>query len=76
MAIMDAAGNNVLGEFSKHVKEDHFFPYFFSNAYGTNPGIDSLLLNSPITPMSSASVGDFSFSMSCHLNSRVTIHYF
>ena len=64
MAIMDAADNNVLGVFSKHAKEDHFFPYFFSNAYGTNPGIDSLLLNSPITPMSTASVGDFSFSMS------------
>lgn len=55
--------NQVLGEFSKHIDSDHFFRNFFSNEYGTNPTIESLLLNSPITPLSqSATYTSFSTS--------------
>ena len=64
IALMDSPDNNVLGELSKHVQDDHFFPYFYSNAYGTNPTIDSLLMNSPITPMSQSAAIGYSFSMS------------
>ena len=38
--------NNILGEFAKHAKQDYFYKSFFSNAYGTNPTIENLLLNS------------------------------
>ncbi len=64
IALMDREDNNVLGAFSTHAKEDYFNPYFFSNAYSTNPTIDSLLLNSPITPMSQSQAVGHSFEMS------------
>ena len=64
IALMDSPDNNVLGEFSKHVQDNCFFSYFYSNAYRTNPTIDSLLMNSPITPMSQSVAIGYSFSMS------------
>ena len=64
IALTNSLDNDVFGAFAKHAKDDYFFPYFFSNAYGTNPSIDSLLLNSPISPMSQSSAVGFSFSMS------------
>ena len=44
--------NNVLGEFAQHAQSDHFYTQVFSNKYATNPTIENLLLNSPITPLS------------------------
>lgn len=64
LAIMDTEDNNVLGDFAEHAKDDYFYPYFFSNAYGTNPAIDSLLMNSPITPLSQSTAANHSFSIS------------
>lgn len=64
IALKDSAGNNVLGAFSKHAKEDYFYPYFFSNAYATNSTIDSLLLNSPVTPLSQSRAVGHAFKMS------------
>ena len=64
IALMDDKDNNVMGEFSKHAQNDYFFPYFFSNAYSTNPTIDSLLLNSPITPLPQSIAAKHSFSLS------------
>ncbi|MBT8439538.1 MAG: sulfatase-like hydrolase/transferase [Gammaproteobacteria bacterium] len=64
IAMMDSVDNNVLGAFSKHAKEDYFYPYFFSNAYATNSTIDSLLMNSPITPLSQSRAVGHAFKMS------------
>ena len=63
IAIFDKKENNVLGEFAKHSKEDYFFLNFFSNAYGTNPTIEELLLNSPIKDLSQSKGKNTPFSL-------------
>ncbi|SFV65479.1 Phosphoglycerol transferase [hydrothermal vent metagenome] len=50
-----------LGEFYKHSKEDYFFTHFLSNKYGTNPTLENLLLNSPITPLSQSNIDKLQF---------------
>lgn len=55
IALSDSKALPVLGSFRKHAKEDYFLPYFFSNQNGTNPSIESILLNSPLTPLSQSS---------------------
>lgn len=64
IALQDAQDNQVLGEFSQHAKNDYFFTRFFSNKYGTNPTIESLLLNSPISPITQSSANQHRFSLS------------
>ena len=64
IALTDAPDNPVLGSFRKHAQQDYFLPYFFSNQNGTNPTIESILLNSPLTPLSQSSGYKTSFSMS------------
>jgi len=54
----------VLGSFRKHAKEDYFLPNFFCNQNGTNPTIENILLNSPLTPLSQSSGYKTSFSTS------------
>jgi phosphoglycerol transferase MdoB-like AlkP superfamily enzyme len=56
--------NNILGEFAQHAKEDYLYKNFFSNAYGTNPTIENLLLNSPIKGISQSRASKISFDMS------------
>jgi len=56
--------NDILGEFAKHAKEDYLYKNFFSNAYGTNPTIENLLLNSPIKGISQSRASKISFDMS------------
>ncbi len=56
--------NNILGAFAKHAQEDYFYPSFFSNAYGTNPTIENLLLNSPIKGISQSRATKISFALS------------
>ncbi len=55
---------HTLGSFNQHRLDDYFFTNFFSNAYGTNPSIEALLLNSPITPLSQSSAYTTPFKMS------------
>ena len=52
IALSHSNDNNVLGEFNQHKSQDYFFNNFFSNSYGTNPTIERLILNSPISPLS------------------------
>jgi len=59
--------NNILGEFAKHKDEDYFYTGFFSNAYGTNPTIENLLLNSPIAGISQSRATKISFDYSAVL---------
>jgi phosphoglycerol transferase MdoB-like AlkP superfamily enzyme len=59
--------NNILGEFAKHMKQDYFYTGFFSNAYGTNPTIENLLLNSPIAGISQSRATKISFEYSAVL---------
>jgi len=59
--------NNILGEFAKHMKQDYFYTGFFSNAYGTNPTIENLLLNSPIAGISQSRATKISFDYSAVL---------
>jgi phosphoglycerol transferase MdoB-like AlkP superfamily enzyme len=56
--------NQVLGEFDRHRAEDHFFRMFYSNAYGTNPTVEALLLNSPVSPVSQSPARRVLFSFS------------
>ena len=64
IARRDAPDNPVLGRFRRHADEDHFFTRFLANTYGTNPTIESLLLNAPITPLSQSVARQTAFSMS------------
>ena len=64
IALNDSTAFPVLGSFGKHAKEDYFLPYFFSNQNGTNPSIESILLNSPLTPLSQSSGYKTHFSTS------------
>ncbi len=63
-ALEHGVHNDILGAFAKHAREDYFFPSFFSNAYGTNPTIENLLLNSPIKGISQSRATKTSFSLS------------
>lgn len=56
--------NNVLGQFAHHAREDHFYTQIFSNKYATNPTIENLLLNSPITPLAQSVASNTRFSLS------------
>ncbi len=56
--------NNVLGEFARHAQQDHYFLQFFTNQYATNPSIEALLMNSPITPLSQSLASNTSLSLS------------
>ena len=64
IAMSDSASNPVLGAFKAHAQQDYFLPYFFSNQSGTNPTIENILMNSPITPLSQSSGYKTKFSMS------------
>jgi len=64
IALAQGRDNDVLGEFQKHAESDYFFTKFFSNANGTNPSIDNILLNSPITPLSQSKAAKTFFEMS------------
>ena len=63
IALFNAKDNDVLGSFAKHAKQDYFFLKFFSNAYGTNPTIEALLLNSPVKDLSQSKGKDTKFSL-------------
>jgi phosphoglycerol transferase MdoB-like AlkP superfamily enzyme len=64
IARRDAPDNPVLGRFRRHGDEDFFATRFFATTYGTNPTIESLLLNAPITPLSQSVARQTRFSMS------------
>lgn len=64
IALGHGPGNQVLGDFAPHMAEDHFFRTFYSNAYGTNPSVEALLLNSPITPLSQSPARRVRFELS------------
>ena len=64
IALAQSQSNDVLGEFSRHAKEDHFYTRFFANRYATNPSIEALLINLPITPLSQSIANETHFSLS------------
>ncbi|HHJ34341.1 MAG TPA: alkaline phosphatase family protein [Gammaproteobacteria bacterium] len=64
IALAQSEDNNVLGEFAVHANEGHYYTNFFANKYATNPSIEALLLNSPITPLSQSVANETSFSLS------------
>lgn len=64
IALNDSDDIPVLGSFKKHAKQDYFLPYFFSNQFGTNPSIENILLNTPLTPLSQSNAYKTSFSLS------------
>ena len=64
IALSDSASNPVLGRFKKHAEEDYFLTSFFSNRYATNPTIENILLNTPLTPLSQSSGYKTTFSQS------------
>jgi phosphoglycerol transferase MdoB-like AlkP superfamily enzyme len=63
IAIYNSKTNNVLGSFAQHAKDDYMFYKFFSNAYGTNPTIEELLLNSPVKDLSQSKGKNTKFSL-------------
>lgn len=64
IALKQGDNNNVLGEFNQHKDKDYFSTNFFSNSYGTNPTIERLLQNSPITPLSQSKAKKTQFNIS------------
>ena len=56
--------NQVLGEFAKHATQDYFFKRVFSDRYGTNATIESLLLNAPIGPITQSTANNHHFELS------------
>ncbi len=64
IARRDGPENQVLGRFRRHADADHFFTRFFATTYGTNPTIESLLLNAPITPVSQSVARQTRFRLS------------
>ena len=64
VALLHDDENNILGEFAKHGEEDYLYESFFSNAYGTSPTLNNLLLNSPISGLSQSRAAKVSFSTS------------
>ena len=64
IALTQSADNDVLGEFARHAEEDYFFTRFLATTYGTNPAIESLLMNSPITPLSQSIANKTQFTLS------------
>lgn len=64
IARQHSESNNVLGAFAKNAREGHYFTQFFSNKYATNPTIENLLLNSPITPLSQSIASQTKFTIS------------
>jgi phosphoglycerol transferase MdoB-like AlkP superfamily enzyme len=64
IAQQQSEANQILGEFAKHTVDDYFFQRIFSDKYGTNPTIESLLLNAPIGPVTQSTANQHSFSVS------------
>lgn len=64
IALSDSNSVPVLGSFRQHAKQDYFLPHFFSNQNGTNPSVEALLLNSPLTPVGQSSAYKTVFSLS------------
>ncbi|MBA5248237.1 MAG: hypothetical protein FE834_01685 [Gammaproteobacteria bacterium] len=64
IALKQGESNNVLGAFNQHKEQDYFLTNLFSNSYGTNPTIERLLQNSPITPLSQSKGKKTQFSTS------------
>lgn len=42
---------NLTGKLGKYLEKDYYFKNFFSSHVGTHPSLESLLLNTPITPL-------------------------
>jgi len=51
------ADNDVLGRFARHLHEDYLFLNVVSSQNGTHGALESLLLNSPITPLTQGRFG-------------------
>jgi phosphoglycerol transferase MdoB-like AlkP superfamily enzyme len=64
IALAHSEKNNILGAFAQHAKEDYLYKSFFSNAYGTSPTINNLLLNSPISGLSQSRASQVHFTTS------------
>ena len=64
IGLSNSKENNIYGEFARHAKEDYLYESFFSNAYGTSPTLNNLLLNSPISGLSQSKASKISFSTS------------
>lgn len=42
---------NLTGKLGKYLQKDYYFNNFFSSQVSTHPSLESLLLNTPITPL-------------------------
>ena len=60
--LYDSESNQMLGSMKQHVEEDYLFTGILANRYGTNPTVESILLNTYITPLSQSTVKDVAFS--------------
>jgi phosphoglycerol transferase MdoB-like AlkP superfamily enzyme len=64
IALEHGDDNPVLGAFGRHAQEDHFFTHLFANTFATNSTIESLLVNSPVSPLSQSVARSTSFRLS------------
>ncbi|HJV07976.1 MAG TPA: LTA synthase family protein [Chromobacteriaceae bacterium] len=52
-----SAKNNVMGELANQLDKLVWYKNFTSSQYGTHPSLESLILNTPITPLTQSSYG-------------------
>ena len=58
----DPQRNDLLGRLRRHFKEDYVFRNFVSGQNGTHRTFESLLMNSPVTPLTQGRYGYHTFS--------------
>lgn len=51
----------ILGRLEKYIDQDYWFPRFVSSRRATHPTLESLLINSPITPLSQGRHGEIDY---------------
>lgn len=58
----DAKTNDLLGRLRRHLREDYTFRNFVSGQNGTHRTFESLLMNSPVTPLTQGRYGYHTFA--------------
>ncbi len=58
----DPKTNDLLGRLRRHFAEDYVFPNFVSGQNGTHRTFESLLMNSPVTPLTQGRYGYHTFA--------------
>lgn len=56
-----ASDTPIQGRMARHIQEDYFFRYAVSSRRGTHPSLESILLSTPITPLTQGRYGQIAY---------------